>query len=113
MPEPIRFEIFSAQDSPGGKDFPDEKQLAKLAKEALAARSDLVQGDCAGKDFLGWLDLPLPALCGMTPREAVRTKEGKDRVDVLLKDLENHECRLPEEERFSFSGMRRELGLDG
>ena len=65
------------------------------------------------RHYAGWLDLPLPALCGMTPREAVRTKEGKDRVDVLLKDLENHECRLPEEERFSFSGMRRELGLDG
>ena len=64
------------------------------------------------RHYAGWLDLPLPALGGMTPREAVRTKEGKDRVDVLLKDMENHECRLPEEERFSFSGMRKELGLD-
>jgi len=64
------------------------------------------------RHYAGWLDLPLPALVGMTPREAVRTKEGKDRVDVLLKDMENHECRRPEKERFSFSGMRKELGLD-
>jgi len=59
------------------------------------------------RHYAGWLDLPLPALVGMTPREAVRTKEGKDRLDVLLKNMENHECRLPEEERFSFSGMRK------
>jgi hypothetical protein len=64
------------------------------------------------RHYAGWLDLPLPALDGMTPREASRTKSGKRQVDVLLKDLENHEARMPEEERFCFSGMRRELGLD-
>jgi len=64
------------------------------------------------RHYAGWLDLPLPALSGLTPREAVRTRVGRGRVDVLLKDMENHESRMPEEESFSFSGMRKELGLD-
>jgi hypothetical protein len=64
------------------------------------------------RHYAGWMDMPIPALGGKTPREAVRTRHGKRRVDVLLREMENHECRMPEEERFSFSEMRRELGLD-
>ena len=62
--------------------------------------------------YAGWVDLPIPALGGETPREAVRTKEGKRQVDLLLKELENSESRLPEEERFDFTGLRKRLGLD-
>ncbi|HID22435.1 MAG TPA: DUF2384 domain-containing protein, partial [Planctomycetaceae bacterium] len=60
--------------------------------------------------YARWLDLPVPALDGMTPRDAARTKQGRRQVDVLLKEMENRECRLPKEERFDFSGIRRELG---
>jgi hypothetical protein len=31
---------------------------------------------------------------------------------VLLKDMENHEQRLPEAARFDFSRLRAELALD-
>ena len=63
------------------------------------------------KHYADWADQPLPALEGRTPREAVRTKAGRGSVDVLLKDCENHEARIPEGERFDFSGLRRDLGL--
>lgn len=65
------------------------------------------------RHYAGWVDLPIPALGGMTPREGVRTKEGKNRVDLLLKDMENRQNRMPEEERFDFSGLRKKLGLEG
>ena len=41
-----------------------------------------------------------------------RTKAGRARVDVMLKDIENHESRLPAAHRFDFSHIRRELRLD-
>jgi hypothetical protein len=64
------------------------------------------------KHYADWADQPLPALEGRTPREAVRTKAGRGSVDLLLKDCENHEARTPEGQRFDFSGLRRDLGLE-
>ena len=49
---------------------------------------------------------------GKTPREAVRTAQGRDAVDVLLKDLENHERRWEGAGAFDFSRLRRQLGLE-
>jgi hypothetical protein len=59
------------------------------------------------------LDTGLPVLKGKSPRQAVRTKAGRHEVDVLLKEMENAEARLPVAERMDFSGLRSELGLEG
>jgi hypothetical protein len=40
-----------------------------------------------------WVDEKIPALDGKTPREALRTPEGKKKVEELLKDFENIEER--------------------
>jgi hypothetical protein len=45
------------------------------------------------RHYADWLDQPLPALRGKTPREAARTAQGRSAVDVLLKDMENREQR--------------------
>lgn len=42
----------------------------------------------------------------------MRTKSGREKVDILLKENENLEARLPEGQRFDFSPIRRELGLE-
>ena len=63
------------------------------------------------KHYATWADEPMPALGGKTAREAVRTKAGREQVDLLLKDCENHEAREPIERRFDFSGLRTELGF--
>ena len=34
-----------------------------------------------------WVDFSLPALNGATPREAVKTPEGREKVDALLRDI--------------------------
>ena len=40
-----------------------------------------------------WVDDKIPALEGKTPRESLRTPEGKKKVEELLKDFENMEER--------------------
>ncbi len=62
--------------------------------------------------YATWPDTPLPALDGNTPRESSTTAAGRTKLDVLLKDMENHEQRLPAGERYDFSRLRRELGLE-
>lgn len=64
------------------------------------------------RHYADWLDEPIPALGGKTPREAVRTAAGRARVDVLLKEIENTEQRMADGAVFDVSGLRRELGLD-
>jgi hypothetical protein len=61
-----------------------------------------------------WLDMPLPALGGKTPRQAVTTPEGQAQVADLLKLLENGEerKRMAGEPWFDVSGLKAELGID-
>ena len=63
------------------------------------------------RHYADWPDHPLPALDGMTPREAVRTVDGRAAVDNLLKEMENQEQRAPGPP-FDFSALRRALGLE-
>jgi hypothetical protein len=67
--------------------------------------------DFKRRHYTDWPDQPLPALGGETPRVAVRTKDGREQVDLLLKEFESGEARNPEGQRFDFSDLRRELGL--
>ncbi len=62
--------------------------------------------------YTDWLDEALPALGGKTPREAARTAQGRNAVDVLLKDMENHEQRSAPGAAFDFSELRRALRLE-
>ncbi len=55
----------------------------------------------------------MPALDGKTPRAAVRTKAGRERVSLVIKSCENNEELLPEGQRFDFTQLRMELGLEG
>jgi hypothetical protein len=63
------------------------------------------------KHYASWADEPMPALGGKTARETVRTKAGREQVDLLLKDCENREAREPLSRRFDFSSLRADLGL--
>ncbi|MGH7295118.1 MAG: hypothetical protein ACRELB_09305 [Polyangiaceae bacterium] len=58
-----------------------------------------------------WPDTALPALGGRTPREAAGSSRHRAKLDVLLKELENHEARQPEGERFDMAMLRTELGM--
>ena len=63
--------------------------------------------------YAKWPDERLPALGGRTPRQAVRSKRGREQVEELLRDFENASERARKAGRpaFDFSGLRSELGL--
>jgi hypothetical protein len=59
-----------------------------------------------------WLDEPIPALGGLTPRAAA-AKGGAagEKLRVLLAEIEHAEGRAPEGQRFDVGVLRRELGI--
>ncbi len=61
-----------------------------------------------------WPDVPIPALGGKTPRDAVAGKEGRAHVADLIRDIEHAEARQERARGISYdiSWMWEELGLD-
>jgi hypothetical protein len=102
------------RDEAGPEELLEEREgqpaprLEPPSPEMMAVLRELKE-----RHYATWPDTKLPALKGKSPREAVRTRAGRHRVDVLLKEMENTEAVLPVEERMDFSGLRRELGLEG
>jgi hypothetical protein len=41
----------------------------------------------------------------------MKTAKMRSKLDVLLKEIEHDEMRLPEAQRFDVGSLRRELGL--
>ncbi|MDP2659885.1 MAG: hypothetical protein Q8R28_04065, partial [Dehalococcoidia bacterium] len=60
---------------------------------------------------LRWADERVPALGNRTPREAVKTPEGRREVAQMVNDYENMCARNPQD-TFDFNRLRRELGLE-
>ena len=62
-----------------------------------------------------WIDEHIPALGGKTPRQAVKTPDGKESVEALLLDAERHSGYnepMQEIEQKAIKDVRRKLGLD-
>jgi hypothetical protein len=60
-----------------------------------------------------WADESVPALGGRTPREAVRTSEGRRTVAELRNDFASHPRRdRGASNTFDYHRLRRELGLE-
>ena len=105
----------------------DESSPAALMNSALAASPSRVVGrpevippefkaiarQMKESHMMGWVDEQIPALGGLTPREAAATPRSRVQLDLLLRDFENHEARLPEDERFDMRRVRGVLGMEG
>jgi len=61
--------------------------------------------------MIAWLDGPVPALNGKTPREAARTKGGRAKLELLFRDMEHAAARMPEGMGFDAAFLRAQLGL--
>ncbi|MGC4118213.1 MAG: DUF2384 domain-containing protein [Myxococcales bacterium] len=81
-----------------------ERKLPPMTPEMLEALREH-----KAQHYRAWMDQKLPALGGKTPRQAASSKEGRSRVEALLKELEQMERRLPEAERADVAALRREL----
>ncbi len=58
-----------------------------------------------------WLDEAIPALGGLTPRKAARSPNARPKLELLLKEFDQNEARLPEEQRIDLSAVRAALRL--
>ncbi len=106
-------------------EFTTQKELRRKAKEGPpSARPDKDELPREVRDqairqllenhYRGWPDTNLPGLDGKTPRAAVRTANGRERVMGILKDMENAEARKHNEGEPSYDVFRlcAELGLE-
>jgi len=59
-----------------------------------------------------WFDKSIPMLDNQTPREAVKTKEGRERLEALLLYYENRQEDMPKNlMRPNLNELRKTLGL--
>jgi len=96
--EPPRAPAEAAHPGPGPEVVPPP-EIQELIREQLHTHS------------AAWPDMALPALEGRTPRQAMRTKSGRQKVERLLAQLEWHEERAPAWQRGAADRIRRALGL--
>ncbi|MFZ5469860.1 MAG: hypothetical protein ACOZIN_10530 [Myxococcota bacterium] len=101
------------------RDHADMESMLKSAKDRPPAREEeqppevkAVLRDFKEKHMAQWLDDEIPALDGLTPRQAKKKPGSQRKLDLLLRDMENREARLPKEERYDYGRIRKELGLD-
>jgi len=74
--------------------------------EALAAVREFRE-----RHMRAWVDESIPALDGLTPREAARLPRVRPRLESLLKEFMQREANYPEEQRIELDWMWVELGL--
>lgn len=64
--------------------------------------------------YARWLDEPIPALGGLSPRQASRASGPVlGQLDLLLAEVEHHEAGQPSGQRLDVATLRRELGRPG
>jgi hypothetical protein len=65
--------------------------------------------DMYDNHYREWLDSPIPALDGKSPKKAIRSKEGRRRVEDLLRQMEY--LHNENDANYDISWVRRELKL--
>ena len=65
------------------------------------------------KHFSQWINTPVPALNGQTPKSAAQSPEGRLKLEELLKEMENHEERKKKEGNpyYDISKVRKVLDI--
>ena len=90
-----------SRETPASSDIPPD-----VAAEVTAQFYD--------EHYRKWLDMPLPALRGRTPREAASMPTARAKLVSLLKAMENTSERERREGRaaYDFAWMWGDLGLE-
>jgi SEC-C motif/Protein of unknown function (DUF2384) len=81
-----------------------DEEIPEEIKQALLK-------DMYDNHYREWLDSPIPALRGKSPKKAIRSKEGRRRVEDLLREMEYLHDESDAE--YDISWVRRELKLQG
>ncbi|MDZ7698166.1 MAG: SEC-C metal-binding domain-containing protein [Deltaproteobacteria bacterium] len=96
-------------------DSPDERRRVKEHEELMRHPEVREQvAEMIGKHWASWVDQEIPALGGQSPREAVKTADGREAVEALLKQAERGRGQDPfmtEVNRKGAQHVREVLGL--
>jgi hypothetical protein len=94
---------------------PEEAEAERKERERLNARPEVreaVRGYLERHYFKDWPRMKIPALGGLTPLQAARTKAGRAKLEALLDDFERmgqgRDSTVP---RIDVGRLRRILGL--
>ena len=77
-----------------------------LPPEALAALREFRE-----QHLRNWIDDSIPALGGLTPRKAATIPKERKQLEILLKEMEQMETRLPADQQIDVRWMRETLGM--
>jgi hypothetical protein len=99
-------DVWPKEGSAGGSSRPTHEADTPIPPEVRSEIRNFKE-----RFYSTWLDQPVPALDGKTPRAAAKTKKGRSQLEVLLKDLEYTEARSNPEDPFDVSTLRVKLGL--
>ena len=96
-------------------ELPESQEREEPGALDLGALSDEARQQVAGfveQMHMKWADEKIPALENKTPREAVKTKEGREKVLGLINDWENSQLRNSNSQfQFDFNKLRMVLGV--
>jgi SEC-C motif len=118
--EPIESEVerMWAAAASGSSKPPAEEWTQGTERTGVISLADLPPEvrakleETARQHWVTWVDLPVPALNNMTPREAAKSEEGRELLESLLLDYERHNDG-PKENfmRPDIPELRRKLGM--
>ena len=87
-----------------------ESESTRLIRESPEVREFMK--NTMKKHWESWPDTPIPALRGMTPRQAARDKLGRELLESLLLEFEVRSARQDNEfNKVDVTELRRRLGL--
>ena len=81
--------------------------LARAASDGPTPRAEIDESpevqqllrDFRARHMAAWIDQPVPALGGKTPRQAAGSQQGRASLDLLLRSIEHDDARRPAEDR--------------
>jgi len=89
-----------------GEDIREATRALEATPEVQAKLREL-----AAEHWSNWLDTPLPALEGETPREATQSAAGRERLEAVLLEFEWQSEAQQQPFTPDVAALRRELGL--
>ncbi len=115
-----RFKVDEIQDLDSLMSKPKRRTAERklpLEHEKLIQRPEVREqiAELMGQHWESWVDQKIPALGGNFPRDAVKTDDGREAVEALLKDAERERGQDPFILEFNRKGAKRArkfLGLD-
>ncbi len=114
------FKLDEIQDVKSMLSEPDGR---RHGKKHSAEHNELMQhaevrehlSEMISRHWAGWIDQEIPALGGKTPRESMKSSDGREAVEALLKDAErgrNQDPFMAEANREGTRRVRELLGLN-